>query len=330
MSRDDAFLEAVTRKPDDDTPRLIYADWLAGRGDPRGEFIRVQVALERLSPDDPGREALTQREQELLDEYAWEWAEPLRHLITQWAYRRGLIERVETSLEVPASTIIELLRLAPIRHIRDTGQFCDLDGVVEALPYLRHLTGLEFWGLYAFDDEKLKAILRSPHLAGLRTLILHHDRNGNLVNDEVILRWLLPPRDAQRCFPGMEPPPREANLRELAVNVDGSWRGPSTTIVRAMARSPFLSRLRKLNLSHSHLDLDSVEELGRSPHLSRLEELDLGDCNLMGEVWDAILRLPQARRLKWLRLHGAIQTDSPGDHMEELSQIGRASCRERV
>jgi uncharacterized protein (TIGR02996 family) len=323
MSRDEAFLEAVIGKPDEDMPRLVYADWLAGRGDPRGEFIRVQVALERLPPDDPGREALEHRQHELLDRYAWQWAEPLRDLITEWTYRRGFIERVEASLEVPAATIIELFRLAPIRHIRDTGQFCDLDGLVEALSYLRHLTGLEFWGLYGFDDAKMEVILQSPHLAGLQTLILHHDRNGKLVDDEVILRWLLPPRDAQRYFPGMEPPPREANLRELAVNVDGSWRGPSPAIVRAMARSPFLGRLRKLDLSHSDLDLDSVEELSRSPYLSHLEELDLGGCNLMGDVWDAILRLPQVSRLKWLRLNRAIQTDSPGDHMEDLSRIPR-------
>jgi uncharacterized protein (TIGR02996 family) len=323
MSRDEVFLEAVTAAPDDDTPRLGYAEWLARRDDPRGEFIRIQIDLERLPPDDPGWETLKRREQEILDKYAWEWAEPLRHLITEWTYRRGFIEQVETSLEVPASTITGLFRLAPVRHIRDTGQFFDLDGLVEALPSLRHLTGLEFWGLCGFDDEKMEVILNSPRLAGLRTLILHHDRNGNLVDDQVILRWLLPPREFQGYFLGMEPESRKAILRELAVNVDGSYRGPSPAIVQAMARSPLLGQLRKLDLSHSDLDWDSVDALGRSPYLLHLEELDLGGCNLMGEVWDAILQLPQLGQLKWLRLKGAIQTDSPGDHMEELSRIPR-------
>ena len=42
MTHDEAFLQAIIDNPDDDAPRLIYADWLEERGDPRGEFIRVQ------------------------------------------------------------------------------------------------------------------------------------------------------------------------------------------------------------------------------------------------------------------------------------------------
>lgn len=42
-----AFLAAVVAAPADDLPRLVYADWLDERGDPRGEFIRVQVELAR-------------------------------------------------------------------------------------------------------------------------------------------------------------------------------------------------------------------------------------------------------------------------------------------
>jgi len=38
-----ALLHAVCLHPEDDTPRLIYADWLEERGDPRSEFIRVQM-----------------------------------------------------------------------------------------------------------------------------------------------------------------------------------------------------------------------------------------------------------------------------------------------
>ena len=44
MTHDDAFLQAIIENPDDDAPRLLYADWLEERGDPRGEFIRVQCA----------------------------------------------------------------------------------------------------------------------------------------------------------------------------------------------------------------------------------------------------------------------------------------------
>ena len=36
MPVEDAFLADIRDHPDDDTPRLIYADWLEERGDPRG------------------------------------------------------------------------------------------------------------------------------------------------------------------------------------------------------------------------------------------------------------------------------------------------------
>src|SRR5687767_12335037 len=41
-----AFLRAICDRPDDDLPRLIYADWLEEHGQvERAEFIRVQVEL---------------------------------------------------------------------------------------------------------------------------------------------------------------------------------------------------------------------------------------------------------------------------------------------
>lgn len=49
-----AFTRAVLARPDDDLPRLIFADWLDERGESeRAEFIRVQVELARLKPTVP-------------------------------------------------------------------------------------------------------------------------------------------------------------------------------------------------------------------------------------------------------------------------------------
>jgi uncharacterized protein (TIGR02996 family) len=43
------LLDAVLDFPDEDTPRLAYADWLDEHGDPeRAEFIRVQIDLSRI------------------------------------------------------------------------------------------------------------------------------------------------------------------------------------------------------------------------------------------------------------------------------------------
>jgi uncharacterized protein (TIGR02996 family) len=40
---DEAFLRAIVDAPADEAPRLVYADWLDERGDPRGAYLRAVV-----------------------------------------------------------------------------------------------------------------------------------------------------------------------------------------------------------------------------------------------------------------------------------------------
>jgi uncharacterized protein (TIGR02996 family) len=49
MHDDTPFLRAVCEAPFDDGPRLVWADALDERGDPRGEFVRVQCELAATS-----------------------------------------------------------------------------------------------------------------------------------------------------------------------------------------------------------------------------------------------------------------------------------------
>jgi uncharacterized protein (TIGR02996 family) len=59
VTHDDAFLQAILENLDDDTPRLVYADWLDEHGDPeRADFIRVQGLLARQRK---GRKLLPER-----------------------------------------------------------------------------------------------------------------------------------------------------------------------------------------------------------------------------------------------------------------------------
>lgn len=43
--QDAAFLAAICADPEDIVSRLVYADWLMERDDPRGEFIHCQIKL---------------------------------------------------------------------------------------------------------------------------------------------------------------------------------------------------------------------------------------------------------------------------------------------
>jgi uncharacterized protein (TIGR02996 family) len=47
------FLQAILADPDDDTHRLVYADWLEERGDGRARFLRADVRLAALADGDP-------------------------------------------------------------------------------------------------------------------------------------------------------------------------------------------------------------------------------------------------------------------------------------
>jgi uncharacterized protein (TIGR02996 family) len=59
------LLRAVRAAPDDDAPRLIYADWLEEHGDVRGEYLRLACALASLAEGDPRFEGFVTRFREL-------------------------------------------------------------------------------------------------------------------------------------------------------------------------------------------------------------------------------------------------------------------------
>src|SRR5262245_14998409 len=96
MTQDEAFLRAIVEEPDDDTHRLVYADWLEehGKAD-RAEFIRVQCELARLRHGDARRAELESREQALLAAHQEEWTEMLPRAVTSHAFERGFLSWVE-------------------------------------------------------------------------------------------------------------------------------------------------------------------------------------------------------------------------------------------
>src|SRR5262245_19431054 len=42
MINDETFIRAVVDSPDDEGPRLVYADWLEEHGDPRNAYVRAE------------------------------------------------------------------------------------------------------------------------------------------------------------------------------------------------------------------------------------------------------------------------------------------------
>lgn len=67
---DDEFINSIISDPDDETRRLVYADWLEERGDARAEFLRLQLRRNK-----EGRERLhrSSRFQELREQLDADW-----------------------------------------------------------------------------------------------------------------------------------------------------------------------------------------------------------------------------------------------------------------
>jgi uncharacterized protein (TIGR02996 family) len=73
MREDDAFIKAIVASPTDDASRLVYADWLEERGDARGEYLRVELALAAARRQRVRSQALRKRLQELRAEIKPSW-----------------------------------------------------------------------------------------------------------------------------------------------------------------------------------------------------------------------------------------------------------------
>jgi uncharacterized protein (TIGR02996 family) len=68
-----ALEEALAANPDDQAAHMAYSDYLQEQGDPRGEFIQVQLALEDDKRSPAERKQLRQRERKLLKAHQREW-----------------------------------------------------------------------------------------------------------------------------------------------------------------------------------------------------------------------------------------------------------------
>jgi uncharacterized protein (TIGR02996 family) len=167
MPERDSFLHMILENPDEDAPRLVYADWLEEQGDPLAEFIRLQCEL--VITQDEQQELTNQlfavphfpsrkeqdflRQGQCLDLHADEWLQPLarpwirpdgdlitvrqsRHDDTLVELRRGFVESVVMGTEQGRKSLTALLQTQPLASIQLLLDF----GRHVALPLVRPST----------------------------------------------------------------------------------------------------------------------------------------------------------------------------------------------
>lgn len=127
-----SLLAAIAADPDDDEPRIVYADWLQQQGDPRGELIAVQCAVaRRRSP------ALAARERELLERYEVEWLAAAGLSPGEGRLARGFLDEVDASAARVAASIDRIAAEPGLRSLRTAvdwgGSEADLLRIAEQL-----------------------------------------------------------------------------------------------------------------------------------------------------------------------------------------------------
>ncbi|HZY91092.1 MAG TPA: TIGR02996 domain-containing protein, partial [Gemmataceae bacterium] len=173
MNEQDALFAAVLEAPDDDAPRLVYADWLDENGQPeRAEFIRTQIERARLPEDDPRAPALKARERELTSANRRVWWQEL----PAWArpeavYRRGFAAEVRATAREFLKGAAGLFRRAPVRHVVLSSVGDAEAAALAASPHLARLSALHLPG-DTLTAAGWRALLASPALANLTELLL--------------------------------------------------------------------------------------------------------------------------------------------------------------
>jgi uncharacterized protein (TIGR02996 family) len=148
---------AIVADPEDEGPYLVYADWLQSRGDPRGELIIVQHALETARG--VAWAQLRIRERELLSRYRDALLGPaaLHHDTRHFDWRRGFVDRMSAGFVLDeGEQLVSHPSLALVRAVSNV-EFRRLREV--SLPLLEEL---------AVTDESSRAVLahtRLRHLA---------------------------------------------------------------------------------------------------------------------------------------------------------------------
>ena len=247
-SNADGFLTRVREVPDADEPRLIYADWLDEQGDPRGEFIRVQVALARMPGHGRRRAELARVEGKLLARHADVWAAPFRGLATGPVFRRGFVEEVKVTARQFLAHADALFAAGPVRHLHLLDLGTHLTPAFLS-PHLAKLTGLTVFAQH-IGPSLARAVADSPHLARLKVLRLgrNHvgDGGGELLANAPHLAGLeeldLGENELGEAGGRALAAPRFAGLRRLELGLNAV--GPVAAVaIAASQRLPVLERL---------------------------------------------------------------------------------------
>jgi len=267
-----ALASAILDNLTDDTPRLVFADWLNEHDEgPRAEFIRAQVEAARL-PKARTKSEPEKRANALLRKHGKAWGAAIDLPEFSGEYVRGFL----TNMSVDYG---ELLRLEPALALEPFTLRLDLssdhrDGtdVTPAWmkkfaknPVLRTVTEMDSQngGLGA---ELFVPLFKSPHLRNLWKVTVFEDMIGS------------------KGVKAIAESPSPFVLRHLCLNSgigyeDGDEEADTVKAVKVLATHPRFASLEQLGLQFNSMGDKCAELLLASKTLSTKLVLGLADNN---------------------------------------------------
>jgi uncharacterized protein (TIGR02996 family) len=145
-----ALIRTIAANPEDDTPRLIYADWLDESGSElnreRAEFIRLHVHMATLPLDSEERQQIrSQSLPEMLPLIQAWWKElPVIPNLTWGWFERGFVEHVIGFFRTLREHHETIFDTAPVVSVNLTYfAQAEFEEMIES-PWMERITRLEF------------------------------------------------------------------------------------------------------------------------------------------------------------------------------------------
>jgi uncharacterized protein (TIGR02996 family) len=289
------FVTAIADAPDDDTTRLVFADWLTDHGEePRAAFVRASCEAAVKRPGTAVRATLLDRANTLLAEHEGEWLGEWRERLIEWEFQRGFLSRVRLTANTFLNHGEDLFRAEPVGRVELVDDFNEAlgeDAVREVVAHpafafvrdcavvprlFRRRTPLHVW---------FTALAKAPHVCRLSHFgpvdVCHYEGSPNVRSD-----GLEEPSFAAFCQAEHLRTLRSLSLtiRRYSDPVSRPW------LVAHLARATFARSLRSLTLVGCGQTSEEVRRLASDPSFGALEALDLTWNPLTPDAWGAIFK----------------------------------------
>lgn len=350
VSQAEALEAGLLDHPDDLVRWQAYSDYLTEQGDPRGEFMHVQLALEDESLSADARKKLKAAEKKLLAAHEREWLGPLAAFTvdaeTEDHYSRGKRAKAPPvkhefergwprRLYFYNLTVNQARALAACKDARLLREVCIDTLATEGTEGTEAEYADAFYApgpdvpddVGEYEGPSLHALCRCPHLAAVRALTLGDPEDQGRIGGETVYHLVKQmPRiqdlavyahrvDANKLF--VLPMP---NLRSLVLFNSHSYP------LDKLAANKSLTNLTTLQCHPHALDYDEEERgayirlkhlkaVCRSPYLTNLTHLMLRCADFGDEGVKEIIDSGLLARLKVLDLRAGCITDAGAERL---------------